>query len=614
MDSLLRAVAEMGATAVVIVDESGKIVLANRQAESLFQYDPGEMIGQPMTMLVPEPWTEPAAPPVRTTGRRKDRQEIPLEIDLRAAGTGPGRMTVISFVHTATRQEAAKHVQDNEERYRILFDTNPNPMWVYDLATLAFLAVNEAAIYQYGYSREEFLGMTIRDIRPAVEIPLLVSAVSRPNLDPLLPVVWHHQKKDGTLIDVEITAAGLLFDGRPAELILAHDVTRRTRLEEQFRQAQKMEAVGRLAGGIAHDFNNILSAIMSYAELLRPQIAEGGAQNDLDEIANSAERAALLTRQILAFSRQQILAPAVLDLNEVVAGLDRMLRRIIGEDIQLETRLAPSLGRIKADRGQLNQVIMNLVVNARDAMQAGGRLLIETSDLAVDADYAGQAGVEQGDYVLLTVTDTGSGMTREQLAHIFEPFFTTKDQGKGTGLGLSTAYGIVKQSGGYIWVYSEPNRGTTFKIYLPRVNEPLQPLTTTSSVRRSRGNETILLVEDDDAVRRAARRILEREGYAVLESADVDAACRSCRDFPGTIDLLLSDVVMPGMNGFELSTLLLGMRPAMRVLLMSGYSENTVQHRGDLLQGIGYLEKPFTTTLLARKVRDVLDDTFLDPS
>jgi PAS domain S-box-containing protein len=388
------------------------------------------------------------------------------------------------------------------------------------------------------------------------------------------------------------------------------DVTEQRHLEEQFRQAQKMEAVGQLAGGIAHDFNNLLTAILGNTQLLLRDLPPGDAsRSDVEEIRKASERAAALTRQLLAYSRRQLLQPEVLDLNVVVAEMDRMLRRLIGEHIALATALAPDLGRVRADPSQLEQVIVNLVVNARDAMPDGGRLTIETANVDLDETYTEQhLGAAAGAYAMLAVTDTGTGMDASVRAHLFEPFFTTKEVGKGTGLGLATVYGIVKQSGGYISVYTEPGHGSSFKVYLPRT-APLPPAAAPAASRptATRGSETILIVEDEAAVLALSRRALEKQGYTVLAAANPADALRLVERHGGAIHLLLTDVVMPGMSGRELAEQLAARRAGIRVLYMSGYPGDAIAQGGTLAPGSAFLSKPFAPDGLARKVRDVLD-------
>ena len=387
------------------------------------------------------------------------------------------------------------------------------------------------------------------------------------------------------------------------------DVTDQRHLEEQFRQSQKMEAVGQLAGGIAHDFNNLLTAILGNTQLLLRELPPGDSKRgDVEEIRKASERAASLTRQLLAYSRRQMLQPVVLDLNVVVAEMDKLLRRLIGEHIALVTVLAPDLGRVKADPNQLEQVIVNLAVNARDAMPEGGKLTIETANVDLDEVFAqAHLGSVPGAYAMLAVTDTGSGMDATVRAHLFEPFFTTKEVGKGTGLGLATVYGIVKQSDGYISVYSEPGHGSSFKIYLPRIATPARAPAGPQKGGPARGTETVLVVEDEPAVLSLSRRALEAQGYVVLAASDAAAALRVVERHGGMIHLLLTDVVMPGLSGRELADQLAGQRPGIRVLYMSGYPGDAVVQHGTLPSGSAFLQKPFSPDGLARKVRDVLD-------
>ena len=382
-----------------------------------------------------------------------------------------------------------------------------------------------------------------------------------------------------------------------------------TVLVEQLRQAQKMEAVGRLAGGVAHDFNNLLSVVLSYSELLLEDVKEGDPiRGDIHEIHRAGVRAAELTRQLLMFSRQQVIEPRVLDLNEVVSGTDRMLRRLVGADVDLTWSPGASLGHVYVDPGSIEQVIVNLAINARDAMPTGGKLSIETANVMLDEEYVKtHLGARPGPHVLLSVTDTGTGMDKATLARIFEPFFTTKETGKGTGLGLATVFGIVQQSGGTVWVYSEPGLGTTFKVYLPRVDAQADELRPKRPPTTLRGSETILLVEDEDQVRDVARGILRRHGYKVIEARNAGEALLHCERHQGTIDLLLSDVVMPQMSGTELAKRLVAARPEMKVLCMSGYTDEAVVRHGVIDASFAFLQKPLTVDALTSKVREVLD-------
>jgi two-component system cell cycle sensor histidine kinase/response regulator CckA len=527
---------------------------------------------------------------------------------------GERERDILQFVSTQVaraieRARADEQLQRRETLYRLLFESNPEAMFVYAPDTLRFLAVNDAAVARYGWSHEEFLGMTLRDIRPADEMGKLEAALDRIDRGAYSVSDARHRKKDGTLIDVEILSDWIEFEGRRARLVLAKDVTERRRLEEQLRQSQKMEAVGQLAGGIAHDFNNLLTAIFGFCGLLERQVgANEQMRGDVREIRKAAGRAAELTRKLLAFSRRQMLAPRVLDLNGLVADLDKMLRRVIGEQVELIARLDPDLATVEADPGQLEQVILNLVVNARDAMPDGGQVVIQTANADLDAAYThDHAPAVPGRYVLLSVSDSGTGLDPEARAHLFEPFFTTKEVGKGTGLGLATVYGIVKQSGGYIWVYSEPGHGTSVKIYLPRSDQPAQaPSRLPALEGLPTGTETVLVVEDAEAIRTLARKVLTAQGYTVLEAANGAEALRLAQEHPSPIHLVLTDLVMPGINGRELGKRLLSRFPALKVLYMSGYAGGAVVHQGALDDGSPFLPKPFTPEDLALRVRDTL--------
>jgi PAS domain S-box-containing protein len=682
---------------------------------------------------------------------------------------------LVPAIERELREAAGRRA--SEARYQLLFAQHPSPLWVFDRETLRFLEVNEAAERQYGYTREEFLGMTIEAIRPAEDVSLLRGDLRREPLGLHHAGVWRHRKKDGSVIDVEVTAHDVVFLDRPGRLVTAVDVTERTRAEAALRarereqaaiarlgeraitttdlsdlfegavalvgdtldvpycqvlelqadgrslllragvgwregsvgqaivdasqaghtlqlhepvvvedwrtetrfrsadllrshaivsgvtvqiptkarpfgvlgahddrprkftrddihflqavahilgtaidrnraetatlQSQRLESVGRLAGGVAHDFNNLLTAIMGYSELVLEELPPGDRmREDVEEIRKAAARAGALTQQLLAFSRRQVLETKPLDLNDVVADMEKMLRRLIGEDIALETALQPDLGTVKADPGQIEQVIVNLVVNARDAMPQGGKITLETANVVLDGTYADQhIAVTPGRYVMLAVTDTGIGMDRETQARIFEPFFTTKGPERGTGLGLATVYGIVKQSGGNIWVYSEPAHGTTFKIYLPVVDEDAIATPTSGNAPRTvNGTETVLLAEDEEVVRRLTERILLQAGYRVLVATTGAEALALSESHDGPIHLLISDVVMPQMSGGELGRRLAAARPSVRILYLSGYTDPRIVQQGLLEGGAAFLQKPFWAEALVRKVREVLDN------
>jgi len=507
------------------------------------------------------------------------------------------------------RRRSEEALRKNEEMFRLLFSYNPLPTWVIDKETRRFLEVNDAAVQQYGYSLNEFKSMSVLDLRPEEERARYLEQLKQIPNEGHYHGHWKHRKKDGKVIQVETISHELEYAGKRVRLVVTQDISERQLLEQQLRQSQKMEAVGRLAGGVAHDFNNLLMVIKGHTELLLNVLPPSEHYSrKIEQIDRAADRASALTRQLLAFSRLQVLQPHVMNLNDVVEEMGRLLPRLIGEDIELVIRSSEDLGAIRADASQMEQVIMNLAVNARDAMPAGGRLLIETSNAELDSTYnAVHPVVRQGRYVLLAVSDTGTGMNAETQAHIFEPFFTTKPQGKGTGLGLSTVYGVVKQSGGFIWVYSEVGRGTSFKIYLPRVDQPVEGIGIAPTVSEApRGTETILLAEDEQDVREVAREFLESGGYTVIEARDGAEALKRVEKYEDAIDLLVTDMVMPGMTGQELSTRLLQSRPEIRVLYMSGYSERAAvdSARGD--SSMRLLSKPFSRWALLRAVHEIL--------
>jgi len=475
-----------------------------------------------------------------------------------------------------------------------------------------YLYVNAAAALHGRRSVEELVGRTMTECYPGIdETPLF--GLLRTCFERDAP---GHLKNEFSYPD----GVKRMFELRiePCSLglvILSIDVTEGHKLEAQLRHAQKMDAIGRLAGSVAHDFNNLLSVILSYSTLVYDDLKPvDPLRADVASIKKAGEKAASLTRQLLAFSRQQVLAPRTVNLNDVLGDCERMLRRLLGADIEFVTRYDRNLSSVTVDPGQIDQVVMNLVINSRDAMPNGGKLTIETKDVVLDESYTVEHfGVRPGPYVMLAVSDTGIGMHKETQARIFEPFFTTKEKGKGIGLGLSTVFGIVQQSGGNIWVYSEPGNGTTFKVYLPLAEGA--PSTQTPMVEPAtlHGTETILLVEDQDEVRKVALEILRRYGYHVIEARNAGDAFLSVERHPRTIHLLLTDVVMPQMSGRELAERLLQVRPDMRVLYMSGYTENAIVHHGILDSGIHYLQKPLVPELLTRSVREVLDTPLKRP-
>jgi signal transduction histidine kinase len=489
--------------------------------------------------------------------------------------------------------QAAAALEESEDSHRLLFAANPLPMYTYDKESLRFVAVNDAALALFGYTRDEFLARTLSDL-----------ALSAGSDGPAAA-----RTCDGTIVNVEVTAREIDLRGRRTVLCATADVTQRRHLEEQLRQSQKMEAVGRLAGGVAHDFNNMLSVIIGYTQIhLADMPPEDPIRPDIEEMDKAAGRAADLTRQLLMFSRQQVLQPKDLQLDEVLGGLKKMLHRLVGEDIEVLVRAEPGLDCVHADPSSIDQVVMNLVVNARDAMPKGGRLTLEVNNVVLDDAYAREhPGAKPGRYVMLSAADTGIGMDAATRTRIFEPFFTTKAEGKGTGLGLSTVFGIVAQSGGSMTVDSEPGKGTTFRLYLPAVAATDEPVLSARAPLSHGGHETILLVEDENQVRTVASGILRRRGYRVLQAKSGVEALTVFHENAAAIALVLTDVVMPGMSGVDLAAEVTRVRPSMRVMCMSGYTDDTVVRHGLTDSGLAFLQKPFTPQSLSRKVRAVID-------
>ncbi len=507
----------------------------------------------------------------------------------------------------------------SEDSYRLLFDESPLPIMLFDPQSFQLLAVNDAVVDLYAYTRAELLGMKLTALKVMEDDPELAAvegdarALSEArSTKGRAQRAWRgtkkHRKKDGSVFDIAITSHPVSVDGRLAVMAIGVDVTETRRLEEQLRQSQKMEAVGQLAGGVAHDFNNMLATVLSYADLSAMALGpDHPVAPDLAQITAAAHRGAALTRQLLAFSRQTPVEPKVLSLNVAVAYQEPMLRRLIGATIVVSTVLAEDLGAIKADPGHVDQILLNLVVNARDAMPEGGRLVIETRNAVLDHAAAGHAGVNPGRYVVLTVRDTGCGMDAVTQARIFEPFFTTKEVGKGTGLGLSMVFGIVKQSGGNVTVRSEPGRGATFEIVLPRV-EPVARSIPAAAAAIGRGTATVLLVEDDEPVRKAVRRLLAGRGYSVL----VAPGPREALDILGaqgdTVHLLVTDVVMPEMDGITLAAKVRERHPRIKVLFMSGYTERVAAKGAALGPSDHFIQKPFSFVQIVHAVKRALLD------
>ena len=499
--------------------------------------------------------------------------------------------------------------READRRYRLLFDANPQPMWVFDVTTLEFLAVNDAAIRHYGYSRRDFLSMNIMDIHPAEEPPGVPMAT--PPTMGQEAAFTRHQRKDGTVMDVELVSHELEMDGRRARLVLATDISERTRAraalhhsEEQLRQAQRLDAVGRLADGVAHDFNNILTTIRGFGEILLQQLAEDDPRRaDADQIRKAADRGVLLTGQLLAFGQRQVPRPRLLDLHQVIGSMEGLIRRLLGADIQVDLRLLPGAAMLRMDPGHLDQLLVNIILNARDAMPQGGTLTIETAERQIGAGARARR-VRPGPYLLLAIRDTGPGLDSEARTQPFEPSDTADPRQQRAGLGLSIVYGIVRQNGGIVRVSSEPGQGTTVKVYLPKVDRG-----EAESGRHEgpRGTETVLVVEDEEGVRELVRHILVDHGYAVLTARHGRDAIQIAERYERPIDLLVTDVVMPEMGGGELVERLTELRPTLKVLYISGYTNDELLRRGVHGVETHFLHKPFTSEALKQRVREALE-------
>jgi PAS domain S-box-containing protein len=610
------------------VDSHGVYTYCSPNVVSILGYEPSELLGKtPFDFMPPEEAKRVGAlfgaivaeqktfTLLAHAVRHKDGRVSTLECSGKPVFDPHGRFIGYRGMDRdiAERKQAEEALRLAEEKYRSIFENAVEGIFQ-TTPDEGYISANPALARIYGYESPREMIEAVMDISRQVYVDPDRRSEFKRTLEAHDAVTGFEAqvyRKDGSVIWVSESAravrdrqgALLCYEGT------VEDITERKRLEQQLLQSQKMEAIGRLAGGVAHDFNNVLTAIMGYSELLLSGIgSEESRRRNTEQIKKAAERAASLTSQLLAFSRRQVLTMRVLDLNDVVVVLEPMLRRLIGEDIALVTVLDLELERTKADVGQIEQVLMNLVVNARDAMPRGGTLTIETTNVKLDQAYMDRHGlVPPGAYVKLTVSDTGCGMDAETQSHIFEPFFTTKEPGKGTGLGLSTVYGVIKQSGGYIWVYSEPGRGTTFKMYLPRVDEAVKAIEPgVVSAESPRGTETVLLAEDDEGVRELAGGALERSGYSVLMACGGEEALLLSGRHAGAIHLLVTDVVMPGLGGRELAERLVPLRPDMKVLYMSGYTDDAVVRYGVLVEEAAYLQKPFTPDVLLQRVRQML--------
>jgi PAS domain S-box-containing protein len=616
-------------------DKEGRITKVNRTDLEMLGYTSEELIGQPIWKLnVGEEIVREqvlaklagALPPGQNLERiykKKDGTIFPVLIQDRLTLDEKGQISGIrcTIQDITEHKQSEEALRQSEERYRTILENIEDGYYEVDLPG-NFTFFNDSLCRMLGYSRDELIGMGNDRYTDQENRKKLFQAFNRVYRtgEPVKGFDWEVIRKDGRKLYGEVSVSLIRSStGEPVGFRgIARDITERKRaekemaaLQEQLTQSQKMEAVGRLAGGIAHDFNNLLTVIKGYTQLSLLDLKENNPLwENIQEIQKATERAANLTRQLLAFSRRQILDPKVLDLNSLLRDTEKMLRRMIGEDIELVTRLSEGLGKVKIDPGQIEQVVLNLAVNARDAMPSGGKLTIETANAQSDEGYAlTHLGLTPGHYVRLSVSDTGVGMSREVQEKAFDPFFTTKEKGKGTGLGLSTVHGIVTQSGGKIWVYSDPGHGTTFKIYFPTIEGELDTLDGRNEPDSSpRGSETVLLVEDESSVRDLANRLLKQQGYRVLEAANGEEALRLAQETVGErIHLLLTDVVLPQMSGKELADQLKTFRPDLKVLYTSGYTDFAVVHHGVLNSGTHFLQKPFSLKTLSQKVREALD-------
>jgi PAS domain S-box-containing protein len=639
---LSRQVMEAMPDGVLVVDEAGQIRHINGQAERLFGYGPEELLGQPVELLVPEAMraghrahraeffsagkTRPMGSGLDLYACRKDGSRVAVDVSLTVVESEEGRVAIVIVRDVSERAGLVAALRRSEERYRMLVENASEIFYRVhlrddpDRGEVEFVSQQSEALT--GHGPQDFLSdptLWLDSVHPddraavlARTEAILASRTAGTRTYRIRNAARgdYHWIDDRIIpwMDAEGKVAG--FQG------VARDVTERMeaeedrrRLESQLRQAQKLEAIGRLAGGVAHDFNNLLTVILGCGEVGLAEIDPvSPVHHDLKEIVEAAHRAASLTQQLLAFSRRQTIAPRVLDLNAQLKGIERMLQRTIGEDVDLIFALREGTWPVSLDRSQLDQLVVNLAVNARDAMPDGGSLTIETGNAILDDNYcSAHAGASPGAYTVLTVSDTGHGMDSATLEHIFEPFFTTKEEGKGTGLGLATVYGIVKQNQGYITVYSEPGQGTTVRIYIPRyLGKPDLAAPAAVPAPPAGGHEVLLLVEDNEQLRRLTRRLLERLGYTVLEANDPEHALALCAEHEGQIDLLLTDVVMPVMNGARLSEGVTALRPRIKTLFMSGYPASIIARRGLLHNGIQHLQKPFDANTLALRIREAL--------
>lgn len=615
---------------IVSCDRQGRIILLNQAAEQIFGYTfaeaetftfasllgagAGEEILSQLTACATTGNCTVLNKSFEAVGIRKNGATFPVEVSLSVSGESENLMLTGLFRDTSKRQQLMEQLAAAKNEWEETFDTINEAITIQDI-DFNIIRANRAAVEMLALPQRAILDQKCFQSYHGTEAPparcpscmaarsgsASVSEMYEPHLDKYIEVKSLPRfNKQQELIGIVHVVRDITEQKKAEEKHL--------RLQDQLNQVQKMETVGKLAGGIAHDFNNMLSAIIGYSEIVLMSLPQDSyLRDDVKTIKEAGEKAAVLTRQLLAFSRKQVLEVKAVDLNSIVEGMVKMLARVIGENIQLDLRLKPKLGRIIADRGQIEQVLLNLAVNARDAMPSGGRLTLETGEVDVDEEFIEHhADAKAGPHILLTVTDTGTGMAEEVRQRIFEPFFTTKEVGRGTGLGLATVYGIVKQHGGLIFVQSEPGKGTTFTIYMPRTKDDADEDATQSPQSIPAGKETVLLVEDDATIRRMIKNILESEGYKLIVAADGLEAMEAAQSYAGEIHLLLTDVIMPNLNGKELADSLKKIRPAMEVIFMSGYTDDFIAHHGVLEPDVHFLQKPVTPSNLAQKIRQVL--------
>jgi two-component system, cell cycle sensor histidine kinase and response regulator CckA len=597
---------QVGRSCTAYVYRTGRaMMIPQRVFDQLAVDGEVELVGTPSPTWLGVPLRTPAATIGVLVVQHYENENAYNQRDLEFLASVGGQIAL-----AIERKRADAKIRESEARMRVLVEQMPAVLWTID-RNFRFTSCMGSGLASLGLKPNQLVGGTLLEYFDTTDVTFMPVASHRRALAGE-PTTFHLEWK-GSSFTCHVEALRNADGDVEGAICMALDITDRKQLEEQLRQAQKMEAVGRLAGGIAHDFNNLLMVIQGYADLLAERLPERDPlRRNAEQIQTASQRATSLTRQLLAFSRKQMLAPKVLNVQSVVADMEKILRRLIGEDVLLESSSAPDLGLVKADRSQIEQVILNLAVNARDAMPEGGRLTIETANVELDATVSHPpAMLSPGKYVMLAVTDNGIGMDAQTQAHIFEPFFTTKEKGKGTGLGLATVYGIVKQSGGYVWVYSEPGQGTSFKVYLPRIEEASSANGRDSKVIAKpmpRGSETILLVEDEKGVRELAREYLHTCGYNVVEAEDGHTALEIAGMHKGHIDLLMTDVVMPGISGRELAQRVKAQRPEIKVLYMSGYTDQSVVKHGILENDAVLLQKPFTMATLALKLRELFSD------